>query len=235
MPTHFFRPLLIALIAVAALSTPASSAVIFIYDFPGNPGSGLAADQTNGNQSWAPFGDFTRNGGLTVMPGAPSNQTFGTENWNQTGSIDTTQYEGFSITAGSGIHLDLTSLSFDVTLKPSGPTNFEVGLFLNGSSTAYATLDVTPTATTTTYTFNFTPLTDAQNVTLATFNFYGWNAVASGGGIVLDNVITNGSIVPEPGNLYFALLPLALAAYSLSSGSRKQRRTKLAAHSPRRD
>src|SRR5207253_426891 len=108
----------------------------------------------------ATFSDFTRAGGLTQMPGAPANNTFGSESWNLTGSINTTQYEGFSITADPGKHLNLTSLTFDLQLKPSGPANFEVGLFLNGSSTAYATLDLSPTTTLTAYTFDFTDLTD---------------------------------------------------------------------------
>jgi len=191
---------LVAAIFVTLLVAAATgrASLIYQYDFPGNPGSGLASDQTNGQPALATFSDFTRTAGLTQMPGAPATNTYGTESWNLTGSIDTTQYEGFSITASAGNHLNLTSLSFDLQLKPSGPLNFEVGLFLNGSSTAYATMDITPTATMTTYTFNFTPLTDADNVTSAEFRFFGWNAAASGGGIVLDNVATFGAIVPEP-------------------------------------
>ena len=210
-----------------AATAPLRASVLYTYDFPGSPGSGLAANQSNANQPWAPFSDFTRTATLTQMPGAPANGTYGTENWNQTGVIDPTQSEGFSITAGPGIVLTLTSLSFDIQLKPSGPTNFEVGLFLNGSSTAYATLDLTPTSTNTTYTFDFTDLTAADLVTSASFKFFGWNAVASGGGIILDNVITNGAIVPEASNALFALLPIGLAVYSL--GCTVAKRRKLAA------
>ncbi|HLW36142.1 MAG TPA: hypothetical protein VKS98_10825, partial [Chthoniobacterales bacterium] len=181
---------------MACSNTKAS--LIYTYDFPGNPGSGLAANQTNGQPAGATFSDFTRTADLTQMPGSPAIDDYGTESWNQTGSINTTQYEGFSIAAAAGNHLNLTSLSFDLQLKPSGPLNFEVGLFLNGSSTAYATLDLTPTTSVTTYTFNFAPLTDANNATLAEFRFFGWNAAASGGGIVLDNVTTNGAIVILP-------------------------------------
>ncbi len=111
-------------------------------------------------------------------------------------------------------------------MKPSGPANFEVGLFLSGSSTAYATLDLTPTSTLTTYTFNFTPLTDADNVTSAAFRFFGWNASASGGGIVLDNVITNGVILPEANPAYFATLPALLALGSLGSHILRRQRAR---------
>jgi len=149
------------------------------------------------------------------MPGAPANNTFGTESWNQTGVINTSQYEGFTITAGPGVHLNLTNLTFDLQLKPSGPLNFEVGIFLNGSSTAFATLDLTPTSTNTSYNFDFTDLTDLDNATTVDFKFFGWNASASGGGIVLDNVVTNGAIVPEPSTWIAALFPVALAAFGL--------------------
>jgi len=192
----------------------ARASLIYTYDFPGSPGSGLASDQTNGQPTGATFSDFTRTADLTQMPGAPANNDYGTESWNQTGSINTAQYEGFSITAAAGYHLNLTSLSFDVQLKPSGPLNFEVGLFLNGSSTAYATLDLTPTTTVTTYTFNFTPLTDANNVTLAEFRFFGWNAAAAGGGIILDNVTTNGAISNLPETSTFVPI-LALTGFVL--------------------
>lgn len=208
MGSGFFKSSVLVF-AIVLTATAAQASVIFLYDFPGSPGgggtnppNGMAVNQTNPQPSGATFSDFTRTADLTQMPGAPANNTFGTENWNQTGTIDTTSHEGFSITAAAGCHLNLASLTFDATLKPSGPLNMEVGLFLNGSSTAYATFDFSPTSSTTTYTFNFTPLTDADNVTSATFNFYGWNAAATGGGIVLDNVATNGSIgfpVPEAG------------------------------------
>lgn len=209
------RSFLFLFLIFAASTAPSRGAVIYTYDFPGSPGSGLAANQTNGQPFLGTFSDFTRTGGLAQMPGAPANNTYGTQSWNQTGSINTAQYEGFSITAAAGCHLNLTSLSFDVLLKPSGPLNFEVGLFLNGSSTAYATLDLTPTTILTTHTFDFTDLTDADNVTTAAFRFFGWNASAAGGGIILDNVITNGVILPEANPAYFATLPVLLALGSL--------------------
>jgi hypothetical protein len=209
------RLLLFLFLAFAASTTSSRAAVIYTYDFPGSPGSGLAANQTNVQPWLGTFSDFTRTAGLTQMPGAPANNTYGTQSWNQTGSIDTTEHEGFSITAAAGCHINMTSLSFDLQLKPSGPVNFEVGLFLNGSSTAYATLDLTPTTTLTTYTFDFTDLVDADNVTSAEFRFFGWNASASGGGIILDNVITNGAIVPEANPAYSAILPVLLALASL--------------------
>jgi hypothetical protein len=72
-----------------------------------------------------------------------------------------------------------------------------VSLFLNGSTTAYATFTYSPTTSFATYTFDFTDLTVADVVTLATFRFYGWNAPSSGQ-LGFDNVATSGLITAVP-------------------------------------
>jgi hypothetical protein len=210
MPTHLFRPLLIALIAVAALSTPAYSTVIFIYDFPG--GSGLAASQTNGQPSGATFSDFTRtNLNAAVNPGA-----FASTKWNTGGSIDPSEFLSFSITASVGQYLNLASLTFDDFIgSPTGPANMQVALYLNGSSTAYATMNFNPTTSLASENFDFADLTDADLVTSATFKFFGWNAVGPAGEFDIDNVATGITNAPEVGTSLFTLLPIGLALYSL--------------------
>jgi len=204
-----FRPLLAVALGVLAsfCTSRASAAVIYTYDFPNNPGSGLAADQTNPQPSGATFSDFTR---TTVTPGNSAN-VFSSVNWTVGGALDPAAYEGFSITAAAGYHLNLTSFNFDLSISAPGPTSMEAALFLNGSTTAYATFDLAP-GSLTTYTFNFTALTDADNVTSATFKLYGWNAASSSGKVVLDNVITNGTIsnAPEVDTEFAWLFPIAL-------------------------
>jgi hypothetical protein len=145
--------------------------------------------------SGATFGDFTR----TNVDPAGGGNVFNSSNWNQGVTIDTTEYVGFSITSDAGFVINLTSLTFDARRSATGPPNAEVALFLNGSSTAYATLDFVPTAVLGPVTFDFTDLTDADNVTSATFRFYGWTALGSGGQLQFGNVATNGAIgaVPE--------------------------------------
>jgi hypothetical protein len=169
--------------------------------------SGLASNQTNGQPSNATFSDFTR----TNLNGSGGPPQFASTGWNLNSSIDPTQFEGFSITAAGGFHLNLSSLTFDAVLgSPTGPQNMEVALFLNGSAIAYATFDFSPTSTLTSYSFNFTPLTDANNATSATFKFYGWNAVGPAGELDLDNVATFGAIsnLPEPSSMLPVLLLL---------------------------
>lgn len=198
-PAYDMRALSLSLLTSAAflLVCPNGEAsLIYLYDFPGD--SGLASVQTNSQPSNATFSDFTRNNVQSVSSGPAD--TFGSDHWSLSTSLDPTIFESFSITAtGAGFHLNLSSLSFDLMRSATGPPNMEVGLFLNGSSTAYAIFDFSPTTSMATYTFNFTPLTDADNVTSASFKFYGWNAGGSGGQIYLDNVGTFGAIssVPE--------------------------------------
>src|SRR5690348_7678247 len=205
------RFLVISAIAGLVAQAPIQASLIFVYDFPGN--SGLASDQTNPQPANAIFGDFTRNN-VGATPGAPAN-TFGSNTWSLSASMDPTVYEGFSITAAGGYHLNLSSLSFSAYRSSTGPANVEVGLFLNGSTTAYATFDFSPVvATNTPYTFNFGPLTDADNVTTATFKFFGWNATSGiGGQFYVSNVGTNGSIssLPESSSLAPILLLLGCA------------------------
>ena len=195
---HRLKLLFISGLALFSACSPLQAALIYLYDFPGN--SGLASNQTNPQPSNATFGDFTRNN-VAATPSAPANY-FGSNTWSLSTSLDPTVYEGFSITATGGFHLNLSSLDFTAYRSSTGPANIEVGLFLNGSTTAYATYDLAPVVGVSTgYTFNFTPLTDADNVTTATFKFFGWNATSgTGGQFYLTDVGTNGNIsnLPEP-------------------------------------
>lgn len=201
-PRAFLRPrvsvLLLVLMIFGVVFCPSARAgLIYLYDFPGSPGSGLATDQTNGQPTGATISDFTRNGGLT---GTGVQGIFGSKNWPTGSSIDPTVFTAFSITAGPNYLLNLSQLTFD-SLKngAGGPTNAEVALFLNGSSTAYATFDWTPAnAPLTSYIFSFTPITDADSVTTATFKFFAWNANDATNEVQFDNMATYGAIVPEP-------------------------------------
>jgi hypothetical protein len=183
---------LIAFITLVMAFSTARASLVFLYDFPGNPGSGLAANQTSPQPTYETFSDFTR----TNVTSVNAANVFASHAWSTAASLDPTLYEGFSITANTGVHIDLTSLTFNAYLGSAGPQNIEVRLFLNGSASAYATYDFLPTGTSASYTFNFTHVTTADNVSSATFSFYGWNAQNTGGAFYLGNVGTY-SAVPE--------------------------------------
>jgi hypothetical protein len=193
----------VAVFVLLILAPATRASLIFLYDFPGD--SGLAADQTNPQPANATFSDFTRNNVDPVPSGG--GDSFGSNNWSLGGSIDLNVFESFTITADLGFVLSLDSLTFTARRSATGPQNMEVALFLNGSMTAYATYDFSPTTSTVAYAFNFTPITDADNVTSATFKFYGWNAGGSGGQLYLDDVGTYGAVtVPEADTIW----PIAL-------------------------
>ena len=186
------------------------ASLIYTYDFPGAPGSGLATDQTNGQPANATMSDFTRNGGLT---GSGANGVFGSKNWSTSATLDPTVFTAFTITANPGFVLSLSQLTFD-SLKngAASPLLAEVDLFLNGSTTAYASFPWTPqNAPMTSYVFNFTPVTYADNVTTATFKFFAWNGVATNE-VQFDNVAIYGGIdVPETATLGPVLLVIGCA------------------------
>ena len=200
-------------LAATFLPQASTATVIYTYDFPGSPGSGLAAAQTNGQPPNGTFSDFVRVGGLNVVGGGGGTNVFGSNNWNQTGSIDLSQYEGFTITSAAGYHLELTDVGFQVKTSATGLGNMRVALYVNGSTTAFATFDLSPTTTMTAYSFDFTDLTPADNATTVDIRFYGWNAGGAGSQVFLDNVTTSGIIsnVPEFEPAWIAFLVIAVS------------------------
>ena len=182
---------------IAVTCSIAQAALVYTYDFPNSPGSGLAIDQTNGQPSNATMSDFTRNGGLS---GTGNSGVFGSKNWSTNATMDPTIFTAFTITASPGFVLSLSQLTFD-SLKngATSPMLAEVDLFLNGSPTAYASMGWTPqNAPFTSYNFDFADVTAADNVTTATFKFFGWNATSATNEIQFDNVALFGAVsVPE--------------------------------------
>lgn len=210
-------------IALALTCSVGQASLVYVYDFPGSPGSGLASAQTNGQPANATMSDFTRNGGVT---GSGVSGIFGGKNW-PTGLLDSNRWMGFTITANSGFFLNLTSLTFDALKNGasggSGPFQGTVKLFLNGSTTAYATFSFVPhNAPMSNYVFDFADVTYANNVTSATFKFYGWNANDATNELQVDNVSLFGGIdVPEAVGLGPVILVLGCAVF----GQRLYRRS----------
>jgi hypothetical protein len=189
----------VALLLLTPVGTRAS--IVWTYDFPGSPGSGLAADQTNPQPAGATFSDWNR---VNLSAGTTAD-VLDSNFWNNTAVFDSTQYESFSITATAGCNLDLQLLSFDEMRTAGGPTKGHVEMFINGSSAPWAVYNYNPSASWKTETFNFTPTTDADNVTSVEFRFYGWNGGTPSASLLLDNVsvvLTIGGVaVPEASSL----------------------------------
>ncbi len=202
-----------------------SASLIYTYDFPGpGPNNGLATNQTNGQPPNATFSDYTRNGGLT---GTGNSDVFGSKNWPTAAALDPNVFTAFTITADPGFVLTLSQLTFD-SLKngATAPLLAQVDLFLNGSATAYASFSWTPqNSPMTSYTFNFTPVTAADNVTTATFKFFAWNATDATNEVQFDNVaVYGGIVVPEAAGLGPAALVISCAILLQRLHSRSQRK-----------
>jgi hypothetical protein len=206
----------------AHLLSPARchASVVWTYDFPGTPGSGLAMDQTNPQTPNATFGDWAR---VNVSPVGTSD-AFNSNFWNTTSNFDDTQYASFSITAAAGYHLNLQLLTFDEMRESGGPTKGRVEIFLNGSTTAYDTFDYNPTASVQNQTDNFTPTVDANNVTSVEFRFYGWDGGTATSGLILDNVTVTFDVVPESAAIWPVIcLLFCVAAEATRRGSQANR------------
>jgi hypothetical protein len=197
------------LTAILLLLLVARASASFIYDFPGSPGDGTAANQTTPQPPIATYSDFTRNN-VNIQGTA---NIFDSKGWSVNPSIDTTTYTTFSIAAAPTLYINVSSLTFDAVITVDGPTSGQVSLFVNGSAIPYASTTFAPTTTLTNFSFNFTPLTNADLATTVEFRFYGWNAVTNGGHLGFDNVTT--SVVPEPSTIWAVVVPLALTLQGL--------------------
>jgi hypothetical protein len=203
---------LLALAICMLVCSSVRASLVYTYDFPGpGPGNGLATNQTNPQPSGGTLSDYTRNGGLT---GTGNSGVFGSKNWPTAAALDPNVFTAFTITANPGFVLSLSQLTFD-SLKngATAPLLAEVDLFLNGSTTAYASFAWTPqNSPMTSYVFNFTPVTYADNVTTATFKFFAWNATDSTNEVQFANVALYGGIaVPEAASLGPVLLVIGCA------------------------
>jgi hypothetical protein len=214
-----FKLLAIALATVLLMSASGHASLVYTYDFPGTPGSGLASDQTNPQTGNVTFGDWTR---VNVNPVGTSD-VFDSNLWNSTAVFDPTQYEGFTITAAAGYHLDLSSITFDQMRTSGGPTKGLIQIFINGSATVWDSFNYNPSASFLNKSFSFTPTTDADNATLIEFRFYGWNGGTFPSSLILDNVVISGiGVVPETGTIVpVIILSLCVAVDCLRARRRR--------------
>jgi len=172
-----------------------AQAAVGTYDFTG----GDASFPTAPNATFSPFTRANVAGG-TVTGWFASGQ------WNNTGTIDTTEYVQFTLTPNSGYYLSLQNITFDniIDTGNKGPKNGRVEIFLGTGLASMGSLTFTPSTTSANINFNFADFTTLNNEGV-TIRFYGWNALNSGNDAQLnfDNVVINGSVnpVPEPVNV----------------------------------
>lgn len=194
---------------MAGLSLPALSAPLFTYDFPGDPGSGLAASQTATQPSGATFGDFTR---VNVNANAGANR-FNSTAWNTTATLDTGEYVQFSFTVNPLFSGSITDISFVQDGSNTVADEYDVRYSTNGFTSFVSRGSDTVTTSDSSEVWDFADLAVSAGDTV-TFRFFvfgdtqadGSGVPAAGGTWSLDNVVVNGNLtaVPEPGTLALA-------------------------------
>jgi hypothetical protein len=171
------------------------SGQIAIYEFSGSSTGDNQFNEVTAQPSGGTFSSFTRSG-VTWNTG---NDVFTSKSWSTSTTLDSTKYVGFSITPSSGLHLDLTQLTFKNSRSSTGPSSGTVSLFLNDSSTATESFSFSPPSSTTSSSFTF-DFADVLASSKAEFRFFGFNATGGTGTLRFDDVTAYGafSAVPEP-------------------------------------
>ena len=200
-----------ALLALCGLlASPVGAQSLFNYNFPGNPGSGLAVNQTDfiNNVPFASqFSDFTRVGALSVSPGT----TFQSTGFAAGVVPDLSQYLSFTVSGALGNNITLTQLVFDLGRDATGPQGLIGAIYLDGALIAFQPFAISLGVTTTTWNFADILLEGSHFGTNAEFRFYGY--AATGGVMTFGNTSTEGVIitgVPEPATVLGGLFASAL-------------------------
>jgi hypothetical protein len=209
----FLCKLVACLLPVTAMLLSASSAsavVLLSWDLDGEVGSQAT--------STADFSDHLNGGAITRGPGlgaSPASvdraNSFNANAWTTSASLDATDYYQVQFTIANDVSASLSSVDFNYRRTAAGPSSFQWGYGLNGSS-----ITMIPNA------FNFSSLTGfssqdlstvsgLQNITggtLVSLRLFGY---ASGGGAGLfsfetaaaatNDVVVNGIVTPEPSTL----------------------------------
>lgn len=186
-----------------------ADAQLVTYDFEGDVATPSAVDGTVAASS------FSRNVGnaLGYSTGNPAGRSVSGSGWIGADSSNDEYWE-FTITANSGLVLDLASIEFDYRSTGTGPTNWE--LSINSSVFGTGTIDNDSS-----FHSVSAPLNSLSGFSAANIKIYGYGASSSGGTLRMDNVVLNGlalTPVPEPSTW------LLLAGGSVFLANRLRRR-----------
>ncbi len=215
------RNRLIAVFAISLFSlSRLDAAVISNYAFDGNPADPAVTVTPAG----ATFSDFTR----TNLVDESHPNTFRTSGFSTGSSIDTTQFEGFSVTASGALTLAFEALSFDHNRSGKGPETGEIRYSFDGFATLAASFVWAIVTANTNQIWDFTDfvLNPGESVE---FRFFGYDADTGTGSkfFELDNVgFVEGASIPEPASALLAVFGLVMGV-----GGRHltRRRTRMAA------
>ncbi len=194
--------------ALLALATPARAAVLAEYTFTGDSPSPTVEAPSTDSSNFAISSGTLQFGSVAGFTSPPYAQ--GSSGYNAADQ-SSAKYFYFDIDADAGFAFSVTNLSFLVRSTGAGPS--AVGASINGVSiwTSNIAADTTLSVDIDLSAFNFGNLTTAQ------VRFEGWDngsRVTTGGGQMrIDDVLLQGSVVPEPGTAAMVVLG-SLGLYS---------------------
>lgn len=226
----------IAAVAVMAMATNSYAAVIADYDFAG---LALTSSDSQANSVADALEDYsTQNGGasnpatnrnilgsVSASVGNPSPGIDGTFQTFGGGSspvgtiaeaISEDVYIEFTITPDSGFEIDYSTVTVDVQ-KEAGGAFFYSWLLVDGDSNGWDTGDELAGDSFDTIGSYVTMSMDASSLaditTATTFRLYlGSDGTGAANGINVDNIVVNGTVVPEPASLALVGLGALLIA-----------------------
>ncbi|MBK7434521.1 MAG: hypothetical protein IPI66_11910 [Chitinophagaceae bacterium] len=168
------------------------NAQLGIYSFTGTGSCPNQNPAVTSQPANATFSNYTNvNAGCNAV-----NDVFQFQGWNQSNTLDLTQYNQLTITPSAGFVLNLSSISF-TQYTDEDPNSGTTSWVLRSSMDNYATDVATGTASTTIQNPTIT-LSGFTNTGAVTFRFYILNAKSGGTKWTNDEVTVNGTVVSLP-------------------------------------
>lgn len=179
-------------------------------------GSGVAGDTVatrstsgSGGTNGSFFVRAAGGDGLTLTTAINGGQTITTPN-SSTFSSSANDYFGFSLTVDSGFQLSLSSMTFDAALNSATVNPNQVSLLISptGFTSSDSLGDRTITTVTTTgayqdFNIDLSAVSGLQNLAAGTYEarFYVYGGTVSANSndpTRFDNIVLNGTVIPEP-------------------------------------
>lgn len=206
---------LLAITIAAMVAGSAGAAIIAAWDLQGdNSPATTDADTVAANLSGTP--QLSRTG----LGQVSANNSFNSNNWNLTGTFDATnKYISFTVTPASGYQLQLTDLQYAMNGSNTAPRNGRWGYTTDGGAnwTYQADWTILNPAPSSLATWDFADFTTSNSVE---FRFWAYGATSINGGasavtgttrvanIAGDDLILNGSVIPEPATVGLVFMGL---------------------------
>jgi len=203
MPKNILIAGLGVLLALMAASS-SQAAIVANYTFTGGVLTSSVTDP-NSSATSISLGSGIPNSGVSLTIGNPA-ESFRFAAGDIGNHLNTSDYIEFTVTAGSGLVLDLSSLTFQTSAQSASDTGrwaVRTGTFINDladdliSGTEFFDGSI-----------NLSSIADTPSIT---FRFYAWNDPGDQSDLYFDNIVLHATAIPEVGTVWASLLVLGAA------------------------